>query len=175
MTHDRIAVFAKNYAIIFNSLEEIIISGVVDAVPNFWTSYGRIFLIVTSATAELCLVAIVILGIKHQRLYAMFLVLHNDRGCQWWRRIIILLYSANDCDSDNDDSNDTIIWSPYEIEIILVSWWYCMFCINITNSFLNEAVNLNKVLSWDLTLTGNVRNVLLLNLITLKVVSRITV
>ena len=78
--YDRILVFAKNYAIIFNSLEEIIISGVIDVVPNFWTSYGRIVLIVTSAIAGLCLVAIVILGINHQRLYAMFLVLHNNRG-----------------------------------------------------------------------------------------------
>ena len=75
---DRIAALAKNVSIIFNSLGEPIISGVVDVVPNFWTSYGGIVLIVTSTVAGICLVATVTLGIKHQRLYAMFLVLHNS-------------------------------------------------------------------------------------------------
>ena len=53
---------------------------VVDIVPNFRTSYGGIVLIVTSEIAGLCLVATVILGIKHQRLYAMFLILLISRG-----------------------------------------------------------------------------------------------
>ena len=118
--HDRIAVFAKNYAIILNSLEEIIIFGVVDVVPNFWTSYGKIVLIVTSATAGLCLVAIVILGIKHQRLYAMFLVLHNDRGVNDEDAPLFSYIAPMTATVTTTTQTTQSFWSPYEIDIILV-------------------------------------------------------
>ena len=163
-------------AVIFNSFGEPIISGVVDVVHNFWTSYGGIDLIVTSAIAGLCLVAIVILGIKHQRLYAMFLVLHNERGVNGEDVLLFsFLYSANDCDSDNDDKTTQSFWSPYEIENYICVLVILYVLYKIYKFFSQRGNKSEHGFNLGLDINGKCGNVLLLNLITLKVVSRNTV
>ena len=87
----------------------------VDVVPNFWTSNGGIVLIVTSAMEGLCLVAIVILGINHQRLYAMFLVLHNDRGVNREDAPLFSYIASMTATGTTTTQTTKSFWSLYEI------------------------------------------------------------
>ena len=118
----------------------------IDVVPNFWASYDGLVLIVTSAIAGLCLVAIVILGIKYQRICAMFIVFYNGRGVIGEEVPLCSFIAPTSATVTMTTQTTQSLWYPYEIQNYICVLVILYVLYKHYKFFLNEAIiNLNTV------------------------------